>query len=185
MVGTGKVKTIEGRIPADFIETQLAAAFLYKIGNIKFIRARNNFYAGLQYNSTVIFIDAPGFDNEDLLAIHGLFPEIAQTIHLTETKSISLDLVLPGIALIKRQYTDGGVYPFQGKDARAFNALFGNSKFSFARVFRFSIQYKKQLAPRTDLALGYQFNYTNYPGQQPIRIYDNRVMAGFKFYFKK
>ncbi|MEO5563599.1 MAG: hypothetical protein ABIR18_09190, partial [Chitinophagaceae bacterium] len=117
MGGSGKVKTKQGKIPAGFDEGQLAVQFLNKMISYKLLNHQSEFYAGARLSSDIDYISVEGFNTYDLLIIHGLYVNIAQTMRLNNSGAIHMSLVLPGIAFIKRHSSDGGLNALSDNDS--------------------------------------------------------------------
>lgn len=186
--GTGKVATGDNTLTSRAGRIHLSVSYARSVVNYSLLNTQNIGYLGVQASSfnSAIYNEAL-LENVSVTFYNTLNVLLKQTTRLDQAKDLQLELVLPVLGWTKRSIYDGGANQELENDADNIgNLLFNNSRFSFVNplsVPRINLTYVHRLTPKTDFTLKYFFSYLYDNDIEPIKSYQNGLLAGLKFNF--
>jgi hypothetical protein len=140
---------------------------------------------GLRVGTNVNYLESPSLDNEDVLVINALHIVVKSKVTLDESKTLTFSVALPTIALAKRLVFDGGLYEPGSNESTTMHILYRDSKLVFANSYAFSVEYAAKLSNIISWVSSYNFTYVRNDNIEPIKIYTNELITGFRFNLKK
>jgi hypothetical protein len=186
-INTGTVNHALGNLPTEFNILTLNFEYLKNFGDNNFLHKKGKLFAGLALTSKNFLFENDEFlDNVDLLFNHGLNFKMKEIIDISPKKTLSIGLRLPIISYAKREATNGGINRILGNENADYAKLiFARGKISYIPQFEFNIDYQKKLSEKVNFKIDYRFNYLHNSLNEKLNFYNNELMIGFKFYFKK
>jgi len=175
----------QANIPVSLTHGLLSLAHTRSIQTSNLGSKRVQILLGLRLGTNINYLDSPSLDNGDVLVINALHIVVKSKVTLDESKTLTFSAALPTIALAKRLVFDGGLHEPASNESKTMQILYRDSKLVFANSYAFSVEYAAKLSNIIFWVSSYNFNYVRNDNIEPIKIYTNELITGFRFNLKK
>ncbi|HZB14611.1 MAG TPA: hypothetical protein VE467_16345 [Chryseolinea sp.] len=175
----------KANIPASLTHGLLSLTHTRSIQTFNLGSKRLRVLVGLRLGTNINYLESASLDNDDVLVINALHIVVKSKVTLDESKTLTLSVALPTIALTKRLVFDGGLHEPASDDSKTMQILYRDSKLVFANSCAFSAEYAVKLSTIISWVSTYNFNYLTNNNMEPLKIYTNELISGFRFNLKK
>ena len=175
----------QANIPVSLTHGMLSLTHTRSIQTFKLASKSVQVLVGLRLGTNINHLNSPSLDNDDVLVINALHVVVKSKVTLDESKTLTFSVALPTIALAKRLVFDGGLHEPGSNESKTMQILYRDSKLVFANSYAFSAEYAVKLSNIISWVSTYNFNYLKNDNIEPIKIYTNELITGFRFNLKK
>lgn len=189
--GAGNASASGQRPDGQLIYARIAIAYARNVLLYNAMRTSSRLYIGGQLASSNYVIENVDQDDElTLTAYHTLNLFLFQSTMISTRDHLEFSLSLPFLGFTKRESYDGGINQELEEEHKAgvIHLFVDRTKFSSVNPLalpHLAINFVHRIGPKTDLVIGYQFNYLRNTEIAAIHLYSNALMAQLRFNFDK